>query len=120
MIVLILQNWYSLYLRRVQVGFASMDGSVALHHAMFGVLVNAVDMIKVLFAGCVIPSFLLLSDDHVSPMLKKKEYLVNLFLSDVKNNIYVADEFWMCSFEIQLCSRASPYDCTECFFFASG
>ncbi|CAN8317915.1 unnamed protein product [Cochlearia groenlandica] len=54
-----------------------------------------------------------------SPFIKK-EYPVDPSLPDIKNSIYVTDEFRMYSFKVRPCSRAYSHDWTECPFVHPG
>ncbi|XP_059295956.1 zinc finger CCCH domain-containing protein 30-like [Lycium ferocissimum] len=51
---------------------------------------------------------------------EKKEYPIDPFLPDIKNDIYSSDEFRMFSFKIRPCSRAYSHDWTECPFLHPG
>uniref|UniRef100_A0A5B7AW66 C3H1-type domain-containing protein n=1 Tax=Davidia involucrata TaxID=16924 RepID=A0A5B7AW66_DAVIN len=51
---------------------------------------------------------------------EKKEYPVDPSLPDIKNGIYVTDEFRMYTFKVKPCSRAYSHDWTECPFVHPG
>ena len=59
-------------------------------------------------------------DIPVNSATEKKEYPVDPSLPDIKNSIYVTDEFRMFSFKIRPCSRAYSHDWTECPFVHPG
>ncbi|KAJ6905342.1 hypothetical protein NC652_023174 [Populus alba x Populus x berolinensis] len=51
---------------------------------------------------------------------ERKEYPIDPSLPDIKNSIYVTDEFRMFSFKVRPCSRAYSHDWTECPFVHPG
>ncbi|KAE8676794.1 hypothetical protein F3Y22_tig00111582pilonHSYRG01203 [Hibiscus syriacus] len=51
---------------------------------------------------------------------EKKDYPYNLYLPNIKNEIYETDEFRMYTFTVQPCSRAYSHDWTECPFVHPG
>ncbi|KAH7570662.1 hypothetical protein ACOSP7_018988 [Xanthoceras sorbifolium] len=60
------------------------------------------------------------NDVPVNAVVEKKEYPVDPSLPDIKNSIYVTDEFRMFSFKVRPCSRAYSHDWTECPFVHPG
>ncbi|XP_057510385.1 zinc finger CCCH domain-containing protein 30-like [Actinidia eriantha] len=61
-----------------------------------------------------------LNDLAANSVLEKKEYPVDPSLPDIKNSIYLTDEFRMFSFKVRPCSRAYSHDWTECPFVHPG
>jgi len=59
---------------------------------------------------------------HVGgPQTKKKDYRIDRSLPDIKNRVYITDEFRMYKFKVKLCSwDNAPHDLTECPFAHSG
>lgn len=51
---------------------------------------------------------------------KIRDYPIDPSLPDIKNSIYITDEFRMYSFKIRACSRAYSHDWTECPFVHPG
>ena len=51
---------------------------------------------------------------------EKKEYPINISLSDVNNRIYGTYEFRMYTFKVKPCSKAYSHDWTECPFVHPG
>ncbi|CAM8960897.1 unnamed protein product [Rhodiola kirilowii] len=59
-------------------------------------------------------------ESFVSSGIEKKEYPIDPNFPDIKNTIYLTDEFRMYSFKIRPCSRAYSHDWTECPFVHPG
>ncbi|RHN67667.1 putative transcription factor C3H family [Medicago truncatula] len=59
---------------------------------------------------------------HVGgPQTMKKDYRIDRSLPDIKNEVYITDEFRMYKFKVKLCSwDNAPHDWTECPFAHSG
>ncbi|KAE8702543.1 Zinc finger CCCH domain-containing protein 24 [Hibiscus syriacus] len=60
------------------------------------------------------------NDAPISLASKKKEYLIDSSLPDIKNSIYSTDEFRMYSFKVRPCLRAYSHDWIECPFVHPG
>ncbi|XP_051123891.1 zinc finger CCCH domain-containing protein 30-like [Andrographis paniculata] len=60
------------------------------------------------------------NDVHPNSASEKKHYPVDPSLPDIRNGIYLTDEFRMYSFKVRPCSRAYSHDWTECPFVHPG
>ncbi|KAK1357140.1 Zinc finger CCCH domain-containing protein 66 [Heracleum sosnowskyi] len=60
------------------------------------------------------------SSPHASKDFTQGRYPVDHPLPDIKNGMYVSDEFRMYAFKIKTCSRAYSHDWTECPFAHPG